>query len=130
MIGVRRDLAAHTTDPDGTGVARAVNRGAMTAVFGETRSMAQRDGPDVDVVVFGDEFYARYETVDGYSVVYDEQRGRFCYAVLAEGAFVSSGVPIDAARPANALLHGTESDQVRGSKSAAARARRFPSHKQ
>lgn len=99
----------------------------MSAVFGEKRSMSQRNGPDIDVVVFGDEFYARYETVDGYSVVYDEQRGRFCYAVLVEGAFVSSGVPIDAAPPAAAVLHGSESDEVRRTKSAATRGRRFPS---
>ncbi len=102
----------------------------MSGVFGERLSIGQRSGPDVDLVVFGDETYARYETLQGYSAVYDEGRGLFCYARLENGAFASTGVPVTAPPPPEALLHGSESDSVRESKSSEARARRFPSGRQ
>ena len=102
----------------------------MTAIHGETLSFGQRNGPDIQLVVFGDELYARYESPSGYSAVYDEDRGLFCYARLVDGAFVSSGAPVTEAPPPGALLHGHESDAVRQAKSAAAHARRFPSQRQ
>ena len=99
----------------------------MTAIRGERLSFGQRNGPEVELVVFGDEFYARYETLDGYSAVHDDERGLFCYARLVDGAFVSSGVPVSAPAPPGAVLHGQESDAVRLAKRGAARARKFPS---
>ncbi|MDF0594147.1 hypothetical protein P0O24_11200, partial [Methanotrichaceae archaeon M04Ac] len=72
----------------------------MAAIVGETLTFEQENGPEVELVVFGDEFYARYETVDGYSVVYDYQRGLFCYALLIDGELVSSGVSLEESRPA------------------------------
>ena len=36
----------------------------------------QPGGAPVQLVVFGDEFYARYETLDGYTVVFDTVLGR------------------------------------------------------
>jgi hypothetical protein len=71
----------------------------MTGIFGETLPFKQENGPDVQLVVFGDEHYARYETEDGYTVVYDKDRGLFCYATLIDGSFVSSGVPISEPPP-------------------------------
>ena len=41
----------------------------MSAIFGETLIFQQDNGPSVELVIFGDEFYARYETTDGYTVV-------------------------------------------------------------
>jgi hypothetical protein len=99
----------------------------MTAIRGERLSFGQRSGPDVELVVFGDEFYARYETPEGYSAVHDDARGLFCYAHLVDGAFVSSGVPVTAPPPPGAVLHGKESDAVRQARRGAARARKFPS---
>jgi len=101
----------------------------MTAIHGETLTFGQRNGPDVQLVVFGDELYARYESVTGYSVVYDEERGLFCYARLVDGAFVSTGEPVTALPPPGALKHGQESEAVRRAKSAAAHARKFPSQR-
>ncbi len=98
----------------------------MSAIFGERLALGQRNGPEVELLVWGDEFYARYESPDGYSAVYDEERGLFCYALLVDGAFVSSGVPVTAPPAPGAVLHGKESDAVRQSKSAAASARKFP----
>ncbi|MGV9455438.1 hypothetical protein [Streptomyces sp. NPDC003635] len=46
---------------------------------------------------FGDDKYARYETLDGCSVVHDADRGAYCYAETdsagADRRFVSSGIP-------------------------------------
>jgi hypothetical protein len=99
----------------------------MTAIHGERLTFGQRDGSEVVLVVFGTELYARYETVDGYSAVYDEDRGGFCYAGLADGAFVSLGAPVTGAPPPGAVRHGQESEAVRQAKSAAADAQKFPS---
>jgi hypothetical protein len=55
----------------------------MSAIFGETLTFGQASGPHIQLKVFGDEFYARYETPAGYSVIYDEEMGLFCYARLA-----------------------------------------------
>ena len=66
----------------------------MGALYGQRVTVGQAQGPDVELIVYGDEFYARYETPDGYPVVYDTERGQFSYARLDEGRFVSTGVPV------------------------------------
>jgi hypothetical protein len=88
----------------------------MTAIFGEVVSLAQRKGPDIKLRVFGDEFYARYETEDGYTVIYDQNRGLFVYALLKEGRFISSGIGLDLIPPSGILPHLEESPEVRQSK--------------
>ncbi|MEV4110462.1 M6 family metalloprotease domain-containing protein [Nonomuraea sp. NPDC049695] len=67
----------------------------MSAIFGETLSFTQAEGEEVRLVVFGDEHYARYETLDGYTSVYDASAGAYCYADLKDGRFQSTGVRID-----------------------------------
>lgn len=99
----------------------------MTAIHGERLTFGQRDGSEVQLLVFGTELYARYETADGYSAVYDDARGVFCYARLADGAFVSLGAPVTGPPPPGAVRHGQESEAVRQAKSAAAHAQKFPS---
>ena len=71
----------------------------MSAVFGEIRVFTQEKGPDVRLRVFGDEFYARHETVDGYTCLYDAGLGLYCYATLSDGHFTSTGIPISASPP-------------------------------
>ncbi len=66
----------------------------MSAITGEKLTFSQEKGPEVTLRVFGDEFYSRYETFDGYTVVYDNDSGLFCYAYLIKGEFVSSGVDL------------------------------------
>jgi hypothetical protein len=101
----------------------------MTAIHGERLTFGQRDGSEVQLVVFGDEFYARYETLDGHSAVYDDARGAFCYARLVDGAFVSTGVAVTGPPPPEAVQRGAESETVRRAKSAAAHAEKFPSQR-
>ena len=98
----------------------------MSALFGESVTLGQEHGPDVQLVVFGDEFYARYETPDGYTAVYDSGKGLFCYATLHEGAFQSSGVPTTEKPPAGLQPHAKESDTVRHARVAAKIAERSP----
>ncbi len=81
----------------------------MSAIFGELLSFPQENGPDVRLRVFGDEHYARYENIDGYTAIYDEAQGLFCYADLAGNRFVSTGVPIDQPPPPGLVRHLQES---------------------
>lgn len=88
----------------------------MSAIFGETLIFQQDNGPDVELVVFGDEFYARYETKDGYTAVYDPERGLYCYAVLLSGRFASSGVPISKRPPSDIRRGLKEAETIRNDK--------------
>ncbi|VVB72235.1 Uncharacterised protein [uncultured archaeon] len=94
----------------------------MTAIFGELLSFSQEKGPDIRLKVFGDEFYARYETPEGYSVIYDQELGLFVYALLQDGRFVSSGVNLGSSPPPNLALHLEEDRRVQTSRAES----RFP----
>lgn len=85
----------------------------MSAIFGETLSFGQANGPDIRLRVTGDEFYATYETLDGYTAVSDTDRGFFCYGYLHNGVLVSSGVPVTAPPPAGTVRHLRETLAVR-----------------
>ena len=85
----------------------------MSAIFGETLTFPQEKGPEVKLVVHGDEFYAQYETQEGYTVVYDKELGLFCYAFLREGAFFSSKIPINKNPPHDLEKHLQEAGDVR-----------------
>ena len=88
----------------------------MGALYGQRVTVGQAQGPDVELIVYGDEFYARYETPDGYPVVYDTERGQFSYARLDEGRFVSTGVPATAPPPPGTVRHAQEDPEVRQEK--------------
>ena len=96
----------------------------MSAIFGETLTFGQTKGPDVRLKVFGDELYARYEDLNGFTVVYDQGRGQFCYARLAAGAFRSTGVSLDRPPPAGIVRHLQESPEAIHAKTEARRMRR------
>lgn len=89
----------------------------MSAIFGELLTLGQQTGGDVQLKVFGDEHYARYETLDGYTAVYDQELGRYCYARLAAGVFRSTGVPVSAAPPRSIVRHLQETPEVIRAKS-------------
>jgi M6 family metalloprotease-like protein len=88
----------------------------MSSIFGEVLTFSQERGPEVKLKAFGDEFYSRYENLDGYTVVYDPDHGMYCYAHLINGEFVSSGVDAGQAPPSNVRRHFKESEQVRNRK--------------
>lgn len=84
----------------------------MSAIFGETMSLPQEKGPEVKLKVQGDEFYTTFETLDGYTAIYDPAIGLFTYAGLKDGGFVSSGVYISNPPPAGLRRHLKESVEV------------------
>lgn len=88
----------------------------MSGIFNEQLTFKQENGPDVRLVVIGDEHYAHYETIDGYTVVYDVEKGLYCYAQTINGRFVSTGIPMNAAPPPEIRRHITESEKVRQEK--------------
>ncbi|MGB7544494.1 MAG: hypothetical protein WBL92_02720 [Methanothrix sp.] len=85
----------------------------MSAIFGELMSFDQDNGPEVKLRVYGDEFYARYETEEGYTAIYDETLGKYTYARRKDGSFVSSKVDLSHSPPAGLEKHLEESDEVR-----------------
>jgi hypothetical protein len=88
----------------------------MAAIFGEMLTFSQEKGPEIRLRVFGDEFYARYETEKGYTAVYDEALGLYVYARLEEGRFIPSGIPVTRSPPAGLKPHLVEADLVRQEK--------------
>src|SRR5262245_32062588 len=88
----------------------------MSAIFGELLNFSQENGPEIRLRVFGDERYARYETLDGYSAIYDEALGLFCYAALDGNRFVSTGVPVSDPPPPGIVRHLQESALVKRAK--------------
>ena len=90
----------------------------MSAIFGELMSFDQENGPEIKLRVFGDEFYARYETEEGYTAIYDEDLGLFTYARLKDGRFFSSGLDLSRSPPPGLEKHLEESDDVRLDKAA------------
>ena len=99
----------------------------MTGIFGDTLSFKQENGPDVSLVVNGDESYARYETPIGYTVIYDPELGLYTYALLDDGGkFMSSKTPTNEDPPPNLPLHLEESFPVRAAKAEAKIKKRSP----
>lgn len=63
--------------------------------YGEECEMKQQDNSFIKVKVYGDEFYQRIESVDGYTLVRDPSTMWICYAKLnSDGSdFISTGIP-------------------------------------
>lgn len=77
----------------------------MSAIFGETLTFTQDDGGTVRLVVNGDDLYSRYETIDGYTAIYDAAAGGYCYAEVKAGRFTSSGVRVESPPPQGLNRH-------------------------
>jgi M6 family metalloprotease-like protein len=96
----------------------------MSAIFGEVLTFGQSKGPEIALKVFGDEHYARYENMDGYSAVYDDEFGVFCYARLSTGSFRSTGTPLSQPVPAGLVRHLQESQNTIVARAGARKLRR------
>ena len=83
--------------------------------WGDVFELGQPDGSSVSVLVWGDEFYQRVESFDGYTLIRDMSTGWICYAELSadEREFVSTGVVYDPDEVDSAV---TLSGRVRGKK--------------
>jgi len=98
----------------------------MSAIRGELLTYGQEKGPDVKLVVSGDEFYHLLETPDGFTSIYDDTQGLFCYAQLREGALESSGVSIGQPPPKRLRRHLRDSAAVRDARARASYQARKP----
>lgn len=88
----------------------------MSAIQGEQIVLEQENGNPVNLIVTGDEFYARLETYQGYTVVYDNKLGLYCYATLLNGRFGSTEIPLHKRPSAGTKKHLQESPTVRADK--------------
>lgn len=88
----------------------------MSSLNGEVIPADQGIGDPLQLRIFGDEFYARRETLDGYTVIYDSERRYYCYATLAVGRFVSTGVPVHKPAPPGLRKHLKEAPEIRNEK--------------
>lgn len=70
-----------------------ITQSMSAPMWGDTMSVKQPDGSIVQVKVFGDEFYRRIESLDGYTLVKDKNTNWICYAELTEDSsdFISTG---------------------------------------
>lgn len=70
-------------------------------VIGEILPLRQPDGGVIQVRIWGDEFYTDVESLDGYTLIRDQQSGWICYARLsADGnEYMSTGAPAGQADP-------------------------------
>ena len=84
----------------------------MSGIFGETLRVEQENGPDLELVVWGDEFYVRHETKDGFTVTYDAALGLYCYADVQDGRLVSTGASTAKRPPVGLRRHLQESNKV------------------
>jgi len=88
----------------------------MSAIVGERLIFGQQQGNNLELMVFGDEYYARYATPDGYTVIYDLDCGQYCYAELNEGHFASTGTPVSKPPPYGIRRHIKEDQIIRNAK--------------
>jgi M6 family metalloprotease-like protein len=74
----------------------------------------QPDGTVLSLRVFGDEFYARTTTAEGYTVVFNEADKTYYFAESGTqtGALVSSGVKAHKQPPAGLVKHLQEADGI------------------
>lgn len=96
----------------------------MSAIFGELLTFEQPGHASIKLRAFGDEHYARYETDEGYSVVFDPEQNRYCYARLSSGKYQSSGLAADQQPPAGLAKHLVEDKDVIAAKAMAKRSMR------
>ena len=70
---------------------------------GQPHDFPQPDGSSVTVNLYGDDFYMRAETTDGYTVIRDDSTGWICYATLTEDKteLVSTGIKYTRAQMSN-----------------------------
>ena len=93
----------------------------LSAIFNERVTLGQVNGSEIQLRVTGDEFYAVYESAEGYTAVNDIDRGIFCHATLDKGLLKSSGVAIGEAPPAGSTRHLREAPEVRRGRRASGR---------
>ena len=89
---------------------------ARSAIFGERLQLPQERGERVELIVFGDEFYARYETPSGHTAIYDADVGLYTYAQASAGHFISTGIPVDKPPPPGLPTHLREGAAVRNAR--------------
>lgn len=93
----------------------------MASISKKRVKLGQASGPEIELIVSGDEDYAHYETPDGYAVVYDAAKGLFCHARLVNGCLEPTSLPASQPPSLESTPHEQESAEVRRKKTEARR---------
>jgi len=93
-------------------------------LIGEVVTIRQPDGTSIDVRIWGDEFYAVGETLDGYTITRDRESGMLSYAELSDDGtdLVSTGVPAGETPPPDLERHLRIDDESASTKARTSRA--------
>ncbi|WP_143316476.1 M6 family metalloprotease domain-containing protein [Clostridium sp. HBUAS56017] len=83
----------------------------MSKIVGEILTFPSGN-ENIKLRVFGDEFYARRESLDGYTAIYDNNLEKYCYAKLDNGKLVSTGEKINGPIPSGITPHLKEVPEV------------------
>jgi M6 family metalloprotease-like protein len=80
---------------------------ATAAPFAKNVKYTQPDGSEIQLWGEGDDFYAIFETLDGYTVMFDAATRAYVYAAVSNDGseLVSTGVQVGQLRPAVLLPH-------------------------
>ncbi|HEY1039010.1 MAG TPA: M6 family metalloprotease domain-containing protein [Bacteroidia bacterium] len=78
------------------------------AYNGNIMSFKQPDGSKVDVKLYGNEYYMRAESLDGYTLIRDKTSKWICYAKLAKdnNELMSTGIPYKGIQNDHSSLRG------------------------
>ncbi|MDP4180589.1 MAG: M6 family metalloprotease domain-containing protein [Bacillota bacterium] len=82
-----------------------ISKASAAPYNGEVFKMKQPDNTYVDVKIWGDEYFQRAESIDGYTVCRDPHTGWICYANINNSSdeYVSSGVVYNKRLSANTI---------------------------
>ncbi len=85
-----------------TGLVVLCQMAAVGAPFAKKIPFTQPDGTQIMLWGQGDEFYAVFETLDGYTVMFNQQTKAYDYAGLSAGGdqLISTGVAVGQGNPA------------------------------
>ncbi len=79
----------------------ALTTSIWAAPFDKLFDFTQPDGTRLQLHGRGDEFSARFESLDGYTVVFDQDQRAYCFARQdANGKLISTGVQVQSGDPA------------------------------
>lgn len=84
----------------------------MSGIYGEILQFPQGDDKTIRLKVFGTEHYSRFENLDGFTVMFNEDTGLYCYALRDGNYLKPSTVPAEDPAPEGLKRHLQETPKA------------------